>query len=103
MNDFLRGAIAMACVVAGLFFLRFWRGTRDRFFLAFALAFWTLGAVRLALAITRQDSEAHTYFYFVRLAAFLLIILAIVDKNRSAGCRPAAQDASRGSAENGLP
>jgi hypothetical protein len=77
------GAIAMGYAVAGLFFLRFWRETRDRLFLIFGGAFWILGLQRLALVFTRDMVEDHTGLYLVRLFAFLLILAAIVDKNRS--------------------
>jgi uncharacterized protein DUF5985 len=77
------GAIAMGYAVAGLFFLRFWRETHDRLFLTFSVAFWLLGAQRLALVFTRDMMEDHTGLYLVRLFAFLLILWAIVDKNRS--------------------
>ena len=80
MNDFMVGAIAMASWIAGLFFLRFWKETRDRLFLIFAMAFWLLGLTRLALVILAF--EEHNYVYWVRLAAFLLILFAIIDKNR---------------------
>ena len=80
MNTFMMGAIATASWIAGLFFLRFWTETRDRLFLIFAMAFWLLGLTRLALVIVRV--EEHNYVYWVRLAAFLLILFAIVDKNR---------------------
>lgn len=76
------GAIAMAFGVAGLFFLRFWWDTRDRLFAIFALSFWLLGATRVALALARHTDEEHSYLYWVRLAAFLLILVAIADKNR---------------------
>ncbi|HWB43441.1 MAG TPA: DUF5985 family protein [Gemmatimonadales bacterium] len=77
------GAIAMGYAVAGLFFLRFWRETRDRLFLIFCGAFWVLGVQRLALVMSRDLAEDHTGLYLVRLFAFLLILWAIVDKNRS--------------------
>jgi len=77
------GAITMGYAVAGLFFLRFWRETHDRLFLIFAGAFWVLGLQRLALVFTRDMIEDHTGLYLVRLLAFLLILGAIVDKNRS--------------------
>jgi hypothetical protein len=80
---FLWGASALASATAGLFFLKFWRRTRDRFFLAFALAFWALALNWTGLAATRRGDEARTYFYVVRLAAFVLIIGAVADKNRS--------------------
>ena len=70
--------------VAGLFFLRFWRETRDRLFAIFAGAFWILGLQRLALVFSGNMVEDDTGLYLVRLFAFLLILGAIVDKNRSA-------------------
>ena len=75
----------MGYAVAGLFFIRFWRQTRDRLFLIFAISFWLLGLQRLALALTSPPFESDTGFYLVRLFAFLLILGAIVDKNRSGG------------------
>jgi hypothetical protein len=77
------GAVTMGYAVAGLFFLRFWRETRDRLFLIFAGAFWLLGLQRLALAFTPDMIEDDTGLYLVRLFAFLLILAAIVDKNSS--------------------
>ena len=41
--DFLSGAITMGFLMAALFFLSFWRSTRDSLFLAFAIAFALLG------------------------------------------------------------
>ena len=80
---FLWGGSAVASWVAGLFFVTFWRRTRDRFFLIFAIAFWLLSLNWLGLALTSPQDEARTLFYLVRMLAFLAIIAAIVDKNRS--------------------
>src|SRR5262245_41679483 len=85
------GALVMGSFVVGLFFLRYWRATRDRLFALFALAFWALGVNWLGLALLATTHEARTAFYLVRLVAFLLILGAIVDKNRSA--RTVARDA----------
>ncbi len=82
MNDFLMGAMAMACGVAALFFLRFWRDTQDRLFALFSVSFVLLGITRIGLAMTHEPSENQTYFHWVRLAAFVLILVAIIDKNR---------------------
>jgi len=82
------GAITMGYAVAGLFFLRFWRETRDRLFLIFAGAFWVLGLQRLALVFSRDMVEEDTALYLIRLLAFLLILGAIVDKNRSTAQPP---------------
>ncbi len=76
------GAIAMASALAAVFFLRFWRDTGDRLFVIFALAFLLLGITRLGLALSQEYSEGETSWYWLRLAAFLLILGAIIDKNR---------------------
>jgi hypothetical protein len=79
---FVVGAVAMGHWVAGLFFLRFWYKTRDRFFALFAVAFWILGLNRLAM-VPYVDLSEHHFVYWVRLAAYLVILVAILDKNRS--------------------
>jgi len=82
MLDFLTGANATAALVAGLFFLRFWRQTADRLFASFAFAFWLLSLQWLLLGLTAPDYELRPLLYGIRLVAFALIIGAIVDKNR---------------------
>ena len=71
----------MAAMVAGLFFLRFWRESHDRFFLLFAIAFGLLGLERIPLLIKGLSTEMHYSVYLIRLAAFLVFIAAIVLKN----------------------
>ena len=80
---FVWGAVSMACLVAGLFFLSYWRSTRDRFFVFLALAFWTLAVSWAELAFAHPLEETRHYHYAVRLVAFGLIIAGIVDKNRT--------------------
>ena len=72
----------MASLVVAMFFLRFWRDTRDRLFAMFALAFLLLAASRLGLAMMNDTYEGNTSWYWVRLAAFTIILVAIADKNR---------------------
>ena len=81
----MSGATAMACLVSGLFFLRFWRTTDDRLFLFFTAAFWMMAAHWAGLALTSPDLEFRPLLYGVRLAAFVVILLAIADKNRLGG------------------
>lgn len=70
----------LAC---GLFFLRFWTRSGDLLFLAFATAFWLL-ALNIALVVLiPEPDEIRTYFYLIRVLAYLLIVLAIVRKNAS--------------------
>lgn len=83
MEQMLTGAIAVGWLVAGLFFFRFWRQTRDRFFLFFALSFWIEGANRFVLSRQAGPGEDDPVYYLIRLLAYALIIAAIVDKNRS--------------------
>ena len=76
------GALTALSFVCGLFFLRYWRSSGDRFFAFFAVAFWSLGA-NWALLVGRDARDEYLpYFYLLRLFAFLLILTAIVDKNR---------------------
>lgn len=82
MNQLVSGAMVMAYMVAGLFFLRFWRQTRDRLFAMFSAAFWILAVQRLSLGLTTETTENVTWLYVIRLVAFLLILAAIIDKNR---------------------
>lgn len=82
MNQMLAGAIAVASVIVGLFFFRFWRHTRDKFFLYFALSFWIEAANRVALGLLVNTGEDGAVFYSVRVLAYGLILLAIWQKNR---------------------
>jgi hypothetical protein len=96
VDQFIMGAIAMASWVAALFFLRFWRDTHDRLFAIFAAAFFLLGCTRVGLAMTPAATEGHTYLYWVRLAAFALILIAIIDKNRPRGSAHDHRDTATG-------
>jgi tellurite resistance protein TehA-like permease len=77
------GAMAAASWVVGLIFLRHWKLTRDRLFAMFAIAFWIMGISWTALAIENPPRETQHYFYLLRLIAFLVILAAIIDKNRA--------------------
>ncbi len=80
---FISGAVAAGFLVSGLFFLRFWRKTQDGLFISFALAFWLLGLGQALVALTDIPVEERSWIYLIRLAAFLLILLAIFRKNRA--------------------
>ena len=84
MNEFLSGAVFALCCVAGLFFLRFWRKTRDRLFAFFAASFWLM-ALQRVMMLGLLNNEYLVGAYLVRLLAFVLILVAIVDKNRVRG------------------
>jgi uncharacterized membrane protein HdeD (DUF308 family) len=78
--NFLQGAIMVCAFVSSLYFLRFWKDTHDSLFAYFAASFFLLGLVRICL--TFSPEEAKTGLYWLRFLGFLLIIFAIIDKNR---------------------
>ena len=83
LSIFLSGAITMGFIAGGLFFLRFWRETKDQLFLTFAVPFWLLGLVQAMLALGPTALEERSWLYVLRLIAFLLIAGSIIRKNRS--------------------
>lgn len=85
-QEFMAGACVMACFVIGLKFLKYWKLSQDKFFIWFAAAFWTFGLGWL-LRIADPGGSEHGYLLFLpRLCGFLMILVAILYKNRQ---RPA--------------
>lgn len=82
MRIFIAGLLTMGNAIAALFFARFWRETSDRLFGFFAAAFALLALQRALLAAAPALGVSDIWSYVIRLAAFLLILVAIVDKNR---------------------
>lgn len=81
MIEFLAGAVTMAYIIAAAYFLRFWRKTSDRLFLNFALAFGLMALNQVIVSVFWAADERRSYVYGLRVLAFVLILLAIVDKN----------------------
>jgi hypothetical protein len=79
---FLHGAVSLGCAVIAVFFLRFWRQSADRLFLFFAVAFGVLALDYLVLGVLDGATEWRVPVFAVRLSAFLVILLGILDKNR---------------------
>lgn len=82
MNDFISGAFMFASAAAALFFYQFWRKSRDRLFAILAVAFLLIAVERTVLAFVSVELEGRHLIFVARLVAFVLIILAILDKNR---------------------
>lgn len=82
MNLVFNGALSISAWIAGLFFLRFWTLSRDRIFLYFCIAFWLLALNWLGLAVIHWVPETRHQVFVVRLLAFVLIIVGVVEKNR---------------------
>lgn len=79
----LQAVSGTAAWIIGLYFLRFWRDSDDRFFAYFGASFWLLALCWILLALYSPTDETRPYIYAIRLVAFGLIIAAIIDKNRS--------------------
>jgi hypothetical protein len=79
-TTFIAGASGALAAVAALLFLRFWRMSGDRLFGLFALAFAVFAGNRIAITVIPREQD--TWIYTLRLVAFAVIIVAIVDKNR---------------------
>jgi hypothetical protein len=78
--SFLSGYVTLAYLILGLFFLKFWRRTRDSFFAIFACAFGLLAVNQFAYP-SADAAQEYGWIYLLRLAAFVLIIVAIIRKN----------------------
>jgi hypothetical protein len=81
VNMFLSGMVTTGFLAAGLFFARFWARSRDGLFLAFAVAFWLLALNQLLVSLINEAEDSQSWFYLLRVGAFLLIAIAIVRKN----------------------
>ena len=88
MVSLLSGMITSGFGIAALFFLRFWRRTGDPLFAAFGWAFLLLAVNQLLIGTSDSSGEEQSWLYLPRLAAFLLIIFAIVRKNMGAPRNP---------------
>lgn len=86
MTELVNGLIVALHLVASLLFLKFWMGTRDRLFAMFAVSFAILAVSRMVLVALPHFIEARTEHttavYLVRLVSYVVMLLAIIDKNR---------------------
>lgn len=82
MNEFLAGALTAAFLTASVFFLKFWRKTHDRLFSHFALAFLFFALNQVATTFLDVNTERGSFAYLLRIIGYVLILVAIVDKNR---------------------
>ena len=81
LTNFLAGAVTLGYAIASVFFLRFWRRTADRLFVAFAVAFALLALNQAVVTFLEAGDERTVYAYGLRVLGFILILAAIVDKN----------------------
>lgn len=83
MRELVSGVLAAGFGVAALHFLRFWRQGADRLFVLFGAAFGLMAVNSVLLGLTGPEDEVRVLLYGIRLVAFVLILVAIADKNRS--------------------
>jgi len=79
--DFLRGGTMVALLGIALFFFRFWRDSADRLFAYFCASFVILALSHALILFLGEGADLAPYSYWVRLGAFALIIIGIVEKN----------------------
>ncbi|MBI1860907.1 MAG: hypothetical protein HYR96_08320 [Deltaproteobacteria bacterium] len=82
-NCFLAGGVFISALLCALYFLRFWKESADRFYLFFSVAFILFGLERLPVLFEWELSDSGGSVYIIRLLAFILILVAIADKNLS--------------------
>lgn len=88
MSGFVSGMIAMGYAIAGLFFLKFRARSGDGLFAKFAAAFWLLAINQAVLAMIDNPMGEKSWPYLLRLAAFGLIAVAILQKNAAGRAPP---------------
>lgn len=81
LDIFLLGVIVALSAVAMVFFLRFWKSTRDPLFIAFASFFAVQAFIHAAALGLNHPNEGTFGLYLLRLLAVLGILAAILWKN----------------------
>lgn len=79
--DFLLGMTALAHFGIALFFLRFWKESQDKLFAYFSSAFLLMASNQTIVSLIGKNGDQTAYSYWIRLCAFLLIIVGIITKN----------------------
>lgn len=88
--SFFSGITLATFAAAAVFFIKFWKASRDPFFLYFSIACWLLAIERIIVVILyyilewmSPENENGSWIYIIRLLAFALISLAVYQKNRN--------------------
>jgi hypothetical protein len=81
MFAFLAGMTAAGFLVAALFFFKFWRRTRDSLFANFGISFILFALSQAGSLVFDAPHDDKTWIYLLRLAGFVLLLIAIVGKN----------------------
>ena len=79
--NFFRGGTMVALIGCAVFFFRFWRQTKDRLFAYFTVSFLVMAVSHALVVFLGSLGESLPHAYLVRLLAFLLIAVGIIEKN----------------------
>ena len=83
LGMFLLGGLAMGDLIAAMFFVKYWKTTKDRFFSYFTLSFGVEVVCRYLLMYTTFNTESEPLVYSLRLLSYAVILVGIADKNRN--------------------
>lgn len=86
----LAGIAIATFAASGVFFFKFWTASRDRFYMLFAASCGLLALERIVLmslssaqnGVRSELTEAVSWVYLIRLLAFIIILIAVIDKNK---------------------
>ena len=81
VHAFLVGLTTAGFLACGLFFVRFWWRGRDFLLVAFGAAFWLLALDAALEELVEQPDVQTSWLHLLRVAAFVLITVAVVGKN----------------------
>ena len=81
LDTFLLGFVTAASLFAGLFFLRFWRETRDVLFLSFSAFFLIQGGLSAAVVHLPEPNTGPAWVFVMRLVSVAGVLGAILWKN----------------------
>jgi Family of unknown function (DUF5985) len=81
VTQVLLGAVIMGDVIVALFFVRYWKLTRDRFFLFFAASFVAIAVSRVVVDEGLPPFGYEPFGYMIRILSYLFMIAGILYKN----------------------
>ena len=79
--EFIHGATFIALAGSALFFFRYWQHSSDSLFANFCAAFAMFALSTIMVFFLGESADFIPFAYGLRLGGFVLIILAIVQKN----------------------
>jgi Family of unknown function (DUF5985) len=82
MKYYVWGVLATGSLMVAMFFLHYWRSSRERLFVFFSAAFALMALQWTASALSGTDEARHAYLLILRILAFVCIIAGVLERNR---------------------